>query len=546
MAININTTVRGHQVEAQAQSLAPPARRPFQLFNPQRIGFMLTLATTIAVIVAGYMWSQTPDYKVLYGNLTDRDGGAVIAALQQMNIPYKFADGGALSVPSSQVHEVRLRLAGQGLPKGGLIGFELMESQKFGTSQFAEQINYQRGLEGELARSIQTLSSVQHARVHLALTRQSAFMREQSKPSASVVLGLFSGRTLDATQVSAIVHLISNSVPDLPVKNVSIVDQHGNLLSAERNEGSRHALDPVQIKYRHEIEQSFISRIESILTPLTGPQNVRAQVTADLDFSQSEHAEEIYKPNQTAEAAAVRSQQISEANAGSATAGGVPGALTNQPPAQPAAPITGAAAPAASTSTGASGTLRKDSTVNYEVDKTIRHTRQEVGRVKRLAVAVVVNHKSRTDAKGKVTQSPLSEADLAKLTNLVKEVMGYNKERGDTVSVINSAFSVREKEKMVDVPVWKDPENIDLAKVIGKNALIAAVLLFLVLGVLRPMLKTYSAAALAPPPQLEPTIGDGQPLQLTSYEQHVDQAKQIARADPKVVANVVKEWVAGK
>ncbi|MEQ1772156.1 MAG: flagellar basal-body MS-ring/collar protein FliF [Burkholderiales bacterium] len=533
-------------MDATSQALAPSMQRSFQLFNPQRIGFLMTLATTIAVLFAGYMWSQTPDYRVVYGNLSDRDGGAVIAALQQMNIPYKFADGGALSVPSNQVHEVRLRLAGQGLPKGGLIGFELMESQKFGTSQFAEQINYQRGLEGELARSIQTLSSVQSARVHLALTKQSAFLREHSKPSASVVLGLFPGRTLDATQVSAVVHLISNSVPDLPVKNVSIVDQHGNLLSAERGGSSHNTLDPTQIKYRHDLEQSFISRIESIISPLTGPQNVRAQVTADLDFTHSEHAEEIYKPNQTADAA-VRSKQTSESNAGGAVAGGVPGALSNQPPSQPTAPITatGAAAPANTTSAGAAGNGRKDATVNYEVDKTIRHTRQELGRVKRLAVAVVVNHRSRTDTKGKVTQVPLSEADIAKITNLVREVMGYNKERGDTVSVINSAFNVREKEKFAEVPLWKDPENVDLAKIIGKNTLIAAVLLFLVLGVLRPMLKSYGTAALAlPSRQMEPTIGETQPQQLASYEQHVDQAKQIARADPKAVANVVKDWVA--
>lgn len=535
-------------MDAPAQSLAIPMQRTFQVLSPQRMGFMLTLATTIAVLVAGYMWSQTPDYRVLYGNLSDRDGGAVIAAIQQMNIPYKFVDGGALSVPANQVHEVRLRLAGQGLPKGGITGFELMESQKFGTSQFAEQLNYQRGLEGELARSIQTLSAVQNARVHLALSKQSAFIRDQSKASASVVLGLYPGRTLDATQVSAVVHLVSNSVPDLQVKNVSIVDQSGNLLSAERSDNSRQTLDATQIKYRLDLEQGYISRIESILAPLTGQQNVRAQVTADLDFTQSEHAEEIYKPNQTADAA-VRSKQTSETNNGATTGGGgVPGALSNQPPAQPTAPITapGTAVPATTAANStAAGNLRKDATINYEVDKTIRHTRQELGRVKRLAVAVVVNHRSRTDAKGKVTQTPLSEADITKLTNLVKEVMGYNKERGDTVSVINSAFNVREKEKLAEIPLWKDPENIDLAKTIGKNILIAAVLLFLVLRVFRPMLKTYSAAALAPPaPQFESVTGDAQQPQLNNYQQHVDQAKQIARADPKAVANVVKDWVA--
>ncbi len=535
--------------DPSAQSLAIPMQRTYQIFNPQRIGLMLTVATLISVLVAGYIWSQTPEYRVLYGHLSDRDGGAVIAALQQMNVPYKFVEGGSLSVPSHQVHEVRLRLAGQGLPKGGIAGFELMESQKFGTSQFAEQINYQRGLEGELARSIQTLSSVQNARVHLALPRQTTFMREQTKPSASVVLGLFPGRSLDATQVSAIVHLVGNSVPDLQIRNVSLVDQNGTLLSAEHNDESRTALDASQIKYRLELEQRYISRIESILAPLTGMQNVRAQVSADIDFTQSEYAEEIYKPNQNTPDAAVRSKQTSESNAGSPTTSGVPGALSNQPPGQPTAPIAtpGASATAGAPNTAATGNARKDATVNYEVDKTIRHTRQSPGKIKRLAVAVVVNHRSRTDNKGKVTQIPLSEADITKLTNLVKEVMGYDKERGDTVSVVNSPFNVRETEKVAEMPIWKDPENIDLAKVVGKNALIAAVLLFLVLGVLRPMLKTYSAAAMAPPalaPPSESSAEGVQVPQLNSYEQHVDQAKQIARADPKAVANVVKEWVA--
>lgn len=537
-------------MEAPTQSIAIPMQRIYHILNPQRVGLMMTAATLIAVLVAGYMWSQTPDYRVLYGNLSDRDGGAVIAALQQMNVPYKFAEGGALSVPAHQLHELRLRLAGQGLPKGGLIGFELMESQKFGTSQFAEQINYQRGLEGELARSIQTLSAVQGARVHLALSRQTGFLREQAKPSASVILSLFPGRTLGAAQVSAMVHLVSNSVPDLQAKNVSIVDQHGNLLSAERTENARLVLDPTQIKYRHELEQSYISRIEAILAPLTGAQNVRAQVTADLDFSHSEHAEEIYKPNQNGADAAVRSKQTSEANAnGAAAGGGIPGALSNQPSAQATAPITAPGTPATTATTNAAaatGNGRKDATINYEVDKTIRHTRQELGRIKRLAVAVVVNHRSRTDAKGKVSQTPLSEADIAKLNNLVKEVMGYNQERGDTVSVVNSAFSVKDNEKIPEIPLWKDPETMDLAKVIGKNTLIAAVLLFLVIGVLRPMLKTYSAAALAPPAlPMEIAMGGAQAPQLNSYEQHVDQAKQIARADPKAVANVVKNWVAG-
>ncbi len=342
--------------ELSGSTLAAHPPRGFQFPGSQYVGVMLTVASLIAVLVAGYLWSQAPDYRVLYGNLSDRDGGTVIAALQQMNVPYKFAEGGALMIPAGQIHEMRLRLAAQGLPKGGLVGFELMEGQKFGVSQFAEQINYQRALEGELARSIQSLSSVQNARVHLALSKPSAFLREQPKPSASVVLNLYTGRTLDATQVSAVVHLVSNSVPDLQAKNVSIVDQNGNLLSTDQSGTARAAIDPTQLKYRQEIERSYNSRIEAIIAPLTGPNNVRAQVSADLDFSETENAEEIYKPNP----ATIRSQQTSEAltTNGTGVAAGVPGALTNQPPAPAVAPITApTAAPAATVAAAAAAPL---------------------------------------------------------------------------------------------------------------------------------------------------------------------------------------------
>jgi len=298
--------------------------------NQQKLGLMLALAAIIALVAGAWMWSQSADYRVLYANVSDRDGGAIISALQQMNVPYKFAEGGgAILVPGTQVHEVRLRLASQGLPKGSLAGFELMENQKLGSSQFLEQVNYQRALEGELARSIQSLSAVQNARVHLAMAKPSVFVREKQKPSASVLLNLFPGRTLDPAQVSAIVHLISSSVPDLPVKNVTVVDQGGSLLSSPGNATSNAQLDAGQLKYVQEIEHSYVKRIEAILTPITGVNNVRAQVTADVDFSQIERAEEIYKPNHTAsEPTAIRSQQSTESATGGAQAsGGVPGLI---------------------------------------------------------------------------------------------------------------------------------------------------------------------------------------------------------------------------
>lgn len=531
-----------------------------QMHNQQKLGLMLAIAAVIALLAGAWMWSQTPDYRVLYTNVSDRDGGAIIGALQQMNVPYKFSEGGgAILVPGNQVHEMRLRLASQGLPKGGLAGFELMENQKLGSSQFLEQVNYQRALEGELARSIQSLSAVQNARVHLAISKPSVFVREQQKSSASVLLNLFPGRSLDPAQVSAIVHLVSSSVPDLPVKSVTVVDQAGSLLSAPANRALHAELDAGQLKYVQELEHSYTRRIEAILTPITGVNNVRAQVTADVDFSQTERAEEIYKPNHpTTEPAAIRSQQSAESATGGPQApGGVPGAMSNQPPAPASAPITAApgaaggvpAAAAGGAAASASASSRKESTVNYEVDKTIRHVRQPVGGIKRLSVAVVVNYRKETDSAGKVSHKPLAAEELGKINDLVKEAMGYNKDRGDTLNVANSPFSAVEREVVPEVPFWKQPSTFVLAKEAGKHLLIAAAALFLVLGVFRPLLKTLAeprSGSVSPEAASEgEAAGAFRQQANASHGQNLEMAKQLARQEPKIVANVVKDWVSG-
>lgn len=524
----------------------------------QKFGLMMAIAAIIALLSGAWMWSQTPDYRVLYTGVSDRDGGAIIGVLQQMNVPYKFADGGgAIMVPGNKVHEIRLQLASQGLPKGSLAGFELMENQKLGSSQFLEQVNYQRALEGELARSIQSLSAVQNARVHLAISKPSAFVRDQQKTSASVLLNLFPGRSLDAEQVSAVVHLVSSSVPGLPVKNVTVVDQNGGLLSSRNNDKLNAELDAGQLKYVQELEQNYTRRIEAILTPITGADNVRAQVTADVDFSHTERAEESYKPNNAAsDPAAIRSQQSAESPAGATqTAGGVPGALSNQPAAPATAPITAAPAAAGNAPAGAAGSTasgaaaaalanaRKESTINYEVDKTIKHVRQPVGGIKRLSVAVVVNYRKQADAKGKTTREPLSAEEITKINDLVKEAMGYNKDRGDTLNVANSPFNVSEKEIIPAVPFWKQSATYELAKDVGKHLLIAAAVLYLVLGVLRPFLKNLAQYRPAPPVAELENQGARRRSGSAGYEQNLQLAKQMASQEPKIVATVVKDWV---
>ena len=532
-----------------------------KISSQQKMGLILAVSAIVALAAAGWMWNRTPDYKVLFSNISDRDGGAIVATLQQMNVPYKFAEGGgAILVPASQVHDVRLKLASQGLPKGGLVGFELMENQKFGTSQFLEQVNFQRALEGELARSIQSLAAVNGARVHLAMPKQSVFMREQQKPSASILVNLHPGRTLDSQQVSAIMHLVSSSVPNLPLKQVTVVDQHGNLLSKIDESNINTGLDPSQLKYVQALEQSYSQRIEAILSPIVGQENVRAQVVADIDFAQSEQTSELYKPNQNPADSVVRSQHTSEsANRPGFGEGGVPGALSNQPPAPATAPVTAPPVPNAA-QPGATPTApptppntRKDATINYEVDKTIQHVRKPVGGIKRLSVAVVVNHRKVTDQDGVTSAKPLTEAEKAQITDLVKEAMGFSNERGDTLNVVNSAFADIEREPIPELPLWKQPDMVELGQQIGKTLLISALILYLVLGVLRPMLKRMN-----PPPPSSPLVAEQPdnnvphvipapkpPPQISQHEQTLALARQLARDDPKMVANVVKQWVAG-
>jgi flagellar M-ring protein FliF len=532
--------------------------------NP-RAPLIFAVAVLVAVVVGLWLWSRAPDYKVLYSNLSDQDGGAIITALQQANIPYKFSDGGgAILVPSEQVHEMRLRLASQGLPKSGSVGFELMDNEKFGISQFAEQVNYQRALEGELERTIESLSTVKSARVHLAIPKPSVFVRDHEAPSASVLVNLFPGRVLDEGQVTAITHMVASAVPEMPPRGVTIVDQDGNLLTQPPASAG---LDASQLKYVQQVERNTQQRIDAILAPLFGAGNAHSQVSADVDFSQIEQTSENYGPNGTPQQAAIRSQQTSsDTELSQGGASGVPGALSNQPPQPASAPIN---AP-----NGASGTSttpisdRKDATTNYELDKTVRHVQQSMGNIKRLSVAVVVNYLRVVDAKGHATMQPLTADKLAQVNQLVKDAMGFDAQRGDSVNVVNSAFTA-DVDPNADLPWWRTPEMIALAKQIATYLGIGAVALFLYFVMVKPALRRAfpppapAAAASLPSPD-EPILLDGLPASTSSgaageddgesdlmslesdkhkFERNLEYARNIARQDPKIVATVVKSWV---
>jgi flagellar M-ring protein FliF len=542
----------------------PGAERPvidlrrIATVNPTRmLAFLVGVAAIAAVAIGGFRWARTPDYRRLYSNLSDRDGGAVVAALGTMNVPYRVAEGGgAILVPGEMVHDTRLKLASQGLPKGSIVGFELVDGQKFGATQFQEQINFQRGLEGELARSIQSLGSVAGARVHLAIPKPSVFARESAQPTASVLVTLHAGRTLDRAQVSGIVHLVASSVPELSIDRVSVLDQNGTLLS-RRREDDGNGLDPSQLAYVKQVEQATIQRIVDILEPVVGRGNVRAQVTADVDFRRVESVAETFKPNGDPTSAAVRSSQVNESstpNGAGGAAQGIPGALSNQPPPHAQAPIDGRAAAAtnaAAASAAVQVATRKDAATAYEVDKTIQHTRNAGAGLRRLSAAVVINYRrpaAPPAADGAAAARPapvaLSDKEMEQLNGLVREAMGFSKERGDSLAVANAAFSEPEAAPVVETPWWKSADTISIAKDVARYGAYALLLAWLWFGVGRPMLRRATAPL------------EAQPVGPMSYEAAaaaggaqvgVDplvRARQLARDDPKIVANVVRTWVA--
>lgn len=532
---------------------------------PTRAKWMAGLAVALlfAIAATATLRTQQPEWRVLFANLSDKDGGAVIAALSQMNVPHRFTEGGgAVMVPANQVHEARLKLASQGLPKGGAVGFELMENQRFGVTQFQERLNFQRGLEGELARSIMALSAVQSARVHLALPQQTAFLREQQKPSASVLLTLHGGRSLERGQIAGIVHLVASSVSDLNPDTVSVVDQQGNLLSQLAG-AAPNGLDSAQLQHVRQIEQSLAARVLAIVEPLVGVGNVKTQITADIDFTQSESTAETYTPNQGSAPAAIRSQQLSEApggGTGQAPATGVPGVLSNQPPATTPSPVNGTAQ-ALSTGPGAAaaGTVtgvKRDAVTNYEVDKTVRVVRNATGVIKRLSTAVVLNHATTTTADGKVATTALTPAQIDQITSLVREAIGYNKDRGDSLSVANAPFSAAPAAPAtVEPPLWQRPEVLELVRSLGGWVALPLLALIVILGLVRPALKLGRTAAPAhaleatvqdplslPPPETNATV----PLlgtQPSTQQAQLEDIRQLARQNPATVANVVRNWV---
>ncbi|EMK5829813.1 MULTISPECIES: flagellar basal-body MS-ring/collar protein FliF [Citrobacter] len=533
--------------------------------NP-KIPLIVAGSAAVAIIVAMVLWAKSPDYRTLFSNLSDQDGGAIVTQLTQMNIPYRFTEGsGAIEVPADKVHELRLRLAQQGLPKGGAVGFELLDQEKFGISQFSEQVNYQRALEGELARTIETLGPVKRARVHLAMPKPSLFVREQKSPSASVTVNLEPGRALDEGQISAVVHLVSSAVAGLPPGNVTLVDQGGHLLTQSNTSGRD--LNDAQLKYASDVEGRIQRRIESILSPIVGNGNVHAQVTAQLDFANKEQTEEQYRPNGDASQAVLRSRQVNESEQiGSGLPGGVPGALSNQPAPANAAPITtppanqqnaqnGQNAQQTTTNTNAGPrSTQRNETSNYEVDRTIRHTKMNVGDIQRLSVAVVVNYKTLPDGK----PLPLTAEQMKQLEDLTREAMGFSDKRGDTLNVVNSPFTATDDDS-AELPFWKQQAFIEQLMSAGRWLLVLLVAWILWRKAVRPQLtrRAEEAKAAQEREQLRQETQEAVEVRLSKDEQTQQRRanqrlgaevmsqriREMSDNDPRVVALVIRQWM---
>jgi flagellar M-ring protein FliF len=573
----------------------PPARvdwrgelAKFRQPGPAQIGILAGVAALLALLTALVLWYAAPTYDVLYRGLAEEDAGQIMEALQKANIPFKVdSRTGALLVIAGQVHEARLKLASQGLPKGTINGLEALEKQdSFGVSQFMETTRYQHALEGELARSVMTIGAVESARVHLAFPKDTVFARQQQPPTASVLVRLRSGRVLDEGQVAAIIHLIASSVPKLKPDQVSVIDQYGNLLTRTGREGGAGAgLNMDQLEYARRVEERYARRVEDLLTPVWGAGRVRAQISLDLDFNTSEETAERYEPRD--EPRPIRSEQLLEEHNPRQNPVGIPGALTNQPPGpavapEVVAPQNPAGAPgAAQTAQSPPLPTRKEVTRNYELDKRVTQVRSGPGRILRVSAAVVIDDRI-TFQEGKPVRTAVTPEEMERITNLIKQAVGFNAERGDSVNVFSATFAPSSLSALdslntldeVPVPMWQEAWFLELVK----WAVVALLSLLFLWMVVRPVMRRL----LPPPVVATPALEGGQTGQaallgadiedtgleglledqvqiggalengrarhalgspVEQLEERMDIARALVAEDPKRAVQVIKNWL---
>lgn len=570
----------------------------------RQVGVLVGLAAAVALGLYVALWARQPEYSVLFADLQDRDLNQVIEQLTSNNIAYRMdPNGGTVLVPSDKLNDARMKLAGAGLAPGSSKGngFEAMNNnQPFGTSQFLEQARYQHAIEGELSRSIAHITNVRSARVHIAQPKQSAFARTKRDPSASVIVDLYNGRQLERHQVAAIAQMVSAAVAGMPVHKVTVIDQRGNLLTDNQDSTDSLVVSAKRFEYTRTLEQSYIDRVEAILSPLVGPDGVRAQVTADLDFTETHASQETYNPDLPS----VRSESTTEEERSGDGVGGVPGALSNQPPAAASAPeqianangappAAGAAAASGATNSAAASTnKRTQKTRNYELDHRVVVEKNHVGSIRRLSVAVVVRapaavapvapaeaDKAAASAQAAVAAAPptaLGEVEIERMTNLVKEAIGFDAARGDSVSITSAEFLAPPAlEPLPEPPVWQQPWVWNVVKQVAAGLFVLLVLF----GVIRPTVKSLMSKPLnatagnemaalqggmsanGMPALTGPAGAAGMDGQMALTNQHapsdhliasthidpnIDGIKQFIASDPRVAAQVIKGWVGGE
>ena len=535
----------------------------------RQLGLMFGLALSVAIGVAVVLWSQTSSYSLLFASIAEHDAAEILDVLDKLGTDYKVEEGsGAIMVAAGDVRKIKLKLAAQGLPRSDSLGYELLDKETgFGTSKSSEMLRFKRALEGEIARTITSIQSIKTAKVLLALPKQSVFVRERKNPSASVIVKLYQGRRLEKDQIQSIVHLVASSVPLLEAEQVTVVDQQGRLLNA-KDSSAEMFMNSKHFEYKKQLEEHLMGRIENILKPLLG-NGMRVQLSADVDFTVTEKTQEIFNPDLPA----LRSEQTSEEQNILSAVQGVPGALSNQPPPAGVAPeVAGAGAEnAANAATPKSAT--KTATRNFELDKTITHTRQASGLLRRLSVAVVVDHQHIPQVDGSSLSQPYSKEDINRFTELVKQAVGFDMHRGDQVTVSNIAFLAPEEiEALPEKPLWEQSWFIDLMKQLAG----VIIVLLLIFAVLRPAMRALVGRVESEKKALKQTVDEkgnpvrydekGVPIALPdndtapnyadmetedlllleapqSYEKRLEFVKKLVDEDAKLVAQVIKTWV---
>jgi flagellar M-ring protein FliF len=486
----------------------------------QRASVVGAVLVTLALVGGIIVYGSQPDYAVLFSDLKTADAQAIVEKLKTAQVPYQLSSGGTtVSVPSEQVTELRLQMASSGTLSAGHVGFDIFDKTSFGATDFTQQVNYQRAIEGELARTLEGMKEVQSARVHITRSRESVFAEKAEPAKASVMLGL-RGKELSAERTEAIVSLVSSAVEGLTPENVSVMDNEGRLLTSPHDKGGIKgvgASDSV-MEARRAFEAESAGQIVAMLEPVTGPGHVRANVTADIDFNQVEQMEETFDPK----SAVIRSQQTTQEfrNSPGAT-GGVTGTRANDP-----------GAPAAQTATNGSGNGRSATTTTYEISKVTKRTVGNGGRVTRMSVSVLLDS-------GPATEGLNTPEGLKKVQELVSSAVGIDAARGDQVTVHMIAF--QQPAPVEAVPVSWFERNRDLVKTGIKYGVLALVALLLIVVVIRPARRALKQAAKS---QEQLLLAAATPLSLPASHLGEEQAAESPRTVAEIQAHTAPQTVA--